>query len=93
MRTTDERLTAALTLLMQPLRKHLGILDEPTLAKIYGVQDELLKLRGADADKFTSRKNHVFDTIEVARQFVKADKIALRLGLIQRALGKQESGR
>ena len=47
-------------------------------------------LRGADPATFLEEKNRVFDTTEVTRQFVKVDRIALRLGLIERALGKPE---
>jgi len=50
----------------------------------------LLKLRGADPATFLEEKNRVFDTTEVTRQFVKVDRIALRLGLIERALAKPE---
>ena len=78
---------------MEPLRHHIGILDEQTQHKIYAAQHELQKLRDLDDDQFTERKNDVFNATELARQFVKADKIAFRLGLIQRALATRENGK
>jgi len=89
-KSNDERLDQALNVLMQPFRKYIGVLDEETIAAIYGAHNELLKLRGADPATFLEEKNRVFDTTEVTRQFVKVDRIALRLGLIERALGKPE---
>ena len=92
-KSNNERLNDALNVLMEPLRHHIGILDEQTQHKIYGVQHELQKLRDLDDDQFTERKNDVFNATELARQFVKADKIAFRLGLIQRALATRENGK
>jgi hypothetical protein len=89
-KSNDERLDQALNVLMQPFRQYIGVLDEETIAAIYGAHNELLKLRGADPATFLEEKNRVFDTTEVTRQFVKVDRIALRLGLIERALGKPE---
>ncbi len=89
-KSNDERLDQALNVLMQPFRKYIGVLDEETIAAVYGAHNELLKLRGADPATFLEEKNRVFDTTEVTRQFVKVDRIALRLGLIERALGKPE---
>jgi hypothetical protein len=83
---TKIRLEAAIQCLMQPLRKHIGLLDEQTIDKIYKVQKELLELMGLESDELRRRKNQMFNATEVARQFVKVDLIAHRLGLIQRPL-------
>jgi hypothetical protein len=88
----DARLEDAIQLVMHPLRKHLGRLDEPTIRRIYEVQKELLDLRGKSPEEFRKQKNHLFNATEVARQWVKADRIALRLGLIRSALDSTEHG-
>jgi hypothetical protein len=87
---TEERLDAAIQLAMTPLRKHIGWLDEQTIGKIYEVQHEFLEIKHNNADQFRANKQDVFDLTEEARQFVKADKIALRLRLIRHSLDSNE---
>ncbi len=80
----EDRLTRALDLIIGPLRSHIGYLDEPTMDKIYNVRSALeQKLRKKPIDEFIDGKQTVFGETENARKFVKADRIAFRLGLIQ----------
>lgn len=88
---TEIRLEAAIQCVMQPLRKHIGLLDEQTISRIYDAQNELDELKGRSPDELQERKNQVFNLTEVARKFVKADLIAHRLGLIQRPLSVKEN--
>lgn len=86
----DERVEMAVREVMQPLRQHLGLLDESTMSKMYSIQNELLKLKDRTPDEWKREKNELFNEIELARQFVKADKIAFRLGLISRSLEERK---
>jgi hypothetical protein len=82
----QELLDTAIQGIMQPLREHVGVLDESTIKKIYSVQNQLLNLKGRTQDEWKKKKQEFFTETEVARQFIKADKIAFRLGLISRPL-------
>lgn len=76
---------------MDPLRKNIGQLDEPTSIKIYEVQDKLLGLKDKTPEERDKEKNRVLDATETARQFVQRDKIFVRLGLIDRTLEERRS--
>jgi hypothetical protein len=75
-----ERLEMARQLVMAPLRNHLGILDEETIQKILFVHETLLQAPAI----MEGQKQKLFQTTELARQFIPADRIAWRLGLISR---------
>lgn len=85
-RDFEERVTMAVQFVMQPLREHLGILDNATLGKIYSIQNELLDMKREPAEERLSRKVHFFSKTDSAIEFVKADQIAFRLGLIKKPL-------
>ena len=80
----DIKLNETVQMVMTPLRKHLGILDEETIKKIYDVQHYLYKFQSLE--KLKSQKIEFFNVTDMARQFVKADQIAFRLGLIKEPL-------
>jgi len=77
----EVRLEMAVQAVMKPMRDSIGLLDEETIQRIQGVQNELLALRGKPPEEVRREKNDVFKATDVARQFVKAHKIAYRLGL------------
>lgn len=89
-RERQEQLETAIQLVMQPLRDHLGILDEPTKKKIYSVNNKLLDFKGRQPHELKEEKNDFFNLTEMAQRFVKADKIAFRLGLISRPLEERK---
>ena len=82
----DTRLTIAINQVMKPLRSNLGVLDKTTSDTIYKVHNELLKLKGCSPEEVAKKKNHIFNMLEVARQLVQLDKLANRIGLIERTL-------
>ncbi len=88
----EERMDMAIQSVMQPLRKHVGLLDESTIENIYDVQKWLLELKGKAPEELKKSKNDLFNVIDMARQFVKADQIAFRLGLIHRPLANRRPG-
>jgi len=81
-----ERLEMARQTVMRPLRKHLGVLDEATIRKIYSVHNSLLEMRSLPPEQLKRAKQDFFSKSDLARRYVKADKIAFRLGLITSAL-------
>lgn len=81
------KLDKTIQMVMTPLREHLGILDEGTIRKIYDVQHYLDKFKSLDDLK--KEKIEFFDKTDMARQFVKADQIAFRLGLISQPLANR----
>jgi hypothetical protein len=87
---SQEQLESAIQMVMKPLRNHLGWLDELTIRKIYSVQHRLLECKGRTPEEMKREKNDLFDATETARQFVKADKIAFRLGLISQPLEQKD---
>jgi hypothetical protein len=82
----DEQLRTVAETVLQPLREHVGILDESTAAKVYEVHTKLLSFGGRTLDEVKREKQDFFKLTEITRQCVKADKIAYRLGLISRPL-------
>jgi hypothetical protein len=82
----EERVAMAVQLVMQPLREHLGILDKATVGKIYSVQNELLDMKGKPAEERVNRKINFFSQTDSAIEYVKADQIAFRLGLLTKPL-------
>jgi len=82
----------AIQIVMQPLRNHVGWLDESTIQKVYSVQDKLLEFKSGTPEEMKQQKNSFFNLTETTRQFVKADKIAFRLGLINRPLEQKDQG-
>jgi len=76
---------------MKPLRKHIGILDESTIKEIYKTQNFLIKMRGNDEKEVGRKKNEVFNLTDKARKFIKLDKIAYRVGLIDSQLVDEEA--
>lgn len=80
------KLDKTIQMVMTPLRQHLGILDEGTIRKIYDVQHYLHKFESLEDLK--KEKIEFFNETDMARQFVKADQIAFRLGLISQPLSK-----
>jgi ribosome-binding ATPase YchF (GTP1/OBG family) len=85
-RDFEERVAMAVQFVMQPLREHLGILDKATIGKIYSVQNELLDMKGEPAEERLNRKINFFAKTDSAVEYVKADQIAFRLGLIKKPL-------
>jgi hypothetical protein len=85
-KTQRERVDMAIQQVIVPLRKYIGLLDEPTVARIYAVHDKLLDLRNKTEQELRRTNNDIFNATDSARQFVKADKIAARLGLIDHPL-------
>lgn len=79
----ENRLDRADEMIMQPLRDFSYILDEETNKKILSVHNELLSFRDRAEGL---KKQDFFDKTEIARQFIKPDKIACRLGLISKPL-------
>lgn len=86
----DERLNMALQAVMQPLRSYIGLLDEETIRRIHQVHNRLLELRAKTPGDVMREKLKIFNAADEARQHVKADMIAFRLGLIQKPLGRGE---
>ena len=80
----EELVDKAVRTVMEPLRKHIGLLDRETLKEIYDVQHKLLDLKDKAPKERRRGKNTILDVTETAWQFVKADRIAFRLGLIDR---------
>jgi hypothetical protein len=91
-RDFEARAAMAVQLVMQPLREHLGILDKATVGKIYSVQNELLDMKGKPADERVRRKLKFFSQTDSAIEYVKADQIAFRLGLITKSLESKAEG-
>lgn len=86
----EERLEEAIEIVMQPLRKHIGLLDESTIEQIYKTQELLLSIKGCDDEEVRRKKNEVFNLTDVTRKYIKADKIAYRIGLIDYQLRERE---
>lgn len=82
----QKKLDTADQLVMQPLRDHLGILDEATKKRIYAIHNRLLTFNELRCQELRLEKNDFFNLTVLAEQFVKADKIAFRLGLISHPL-------
>jgi hypothetical protein len=80
-----DRLGSAIENVLDPLRHHLGIVDELTAKKIYAVANYLRNFKGRE-DELKKKKIAFWEITERTRRFVKADKIAFRLGLINRML-------
>lgn len=86
---TKDIFETAIQEIMQPLRKHVGLLDESTIAKIYSVQNWLLEFKRRNPAEWKKKRQDFFTETEKTRQFIKADKIAFRLGLISRPLSER----
>jgi hypothetical protein len=82
----EEQLDMAIQMIMQPLRKYAGGLDESTIKKINSVCNYLAEFKGQPPEELRKEKVSIYNETEMARQFVKVDKIAFRLGLIRRPL-------
>lgn len=82
----QKQLDTAIDQVMKPLRDHLGILDEPTKQRIYDIHNKLQEFNGRQRRELIAEKNDFFNLTVMAEQFVKADKIAFRLGLISHPL-------
>ena len=74
---------------MDPLRKYTAVVDEATLRRIYDVQHALLQLKGVTARDLIVKRNEYFNLVDSARQFVVLDRLAYRLGLIERVLERR----
>ena len=83
--TFDERVEFAIQSLLEPVRGHLGILDDLTAKKIYAVANYL---RGCKGSETKPGKITFYEITETSKRFVKPDRIAYRLGLIERPLNK-----
>jgi hypothetical protein len=81
----DERLNSAIENVLGPLRRHLGLVDELTAKKIYAVGNYLRNFKGRETE-LTKNKITFWEITERAKRFVKADRIAYRLGLVNRIL-------
>lgn len=86
----EEQLDTAIQVVMEPLRNHVGLLDESTIRKINSVQNYLLNFKGRTPEELKKEKSNFYNETEVARQFVKVDKIAFRCGLISRPLEERD---
>ena len=85
----DTRMETAVRAVMDPLRKYTAVVDEATLQRIYGVQHALLQLKGVTARDLIVKRNEYFNLVDSARQFVVLDRLAYRLGLIERVLERR----
>ncbi|WHZ16952.1 MAG: hypothetical protein OJF52_003803 [Nitrospira sp.] len=74
---------------LAPLRHHLGTVDELTSRKIYAVANYLRDFKGRE-NELTHKKIPFWEITERAKRFVKADKIAYRLGLVNRIMKEVE---
>lgn len=88
-RDFEARTAMAIQLLMNPLREYRGILDQETVRKIYSVQNELLDMKGKPEEERVDRRINFLSQTNSAIEYVKADQIAFRLGLISKPLESQ----
>lgn len=86
----DEKLETAIQTIMGPLREHGGWLDESTIKKINQVCSYISDFKGRPPEELKKDKVTFYNETEMARQFVKADKIAFRRGLISRPLQERK---
>ena len=87
----QKQLDAADKLVMKPPTDHWGILDEVTQKRIYDVHNQLETFRGQPWHEVRLQKNKFLGVTITAGQFVKADKIAFRLGLISHPLKERSA--
>lgn len=78
----DGKLETAIQTIMRPLREHVGWLDEATIRRINQVCNYISNFKGLAPEDLKKDKVKFFNETETARQFVKVDKIAFRIGLI-----------
>jgi len=83
----DQTRKKAIDIILQPMRSHLGILDEFTINRTYSVANYLRKFDDC-AKELRNKKITFFDITERSRRFSKSDRIAYRLGLTRQTLEK-----
>jgi hypothetical protein len=88
----EARLDMATQLVMEPLRKHIIWLDEATHRRITDVHNKILDMKGRTTEEFNKKKIDIFNETDTARQFVKVDRVAYRLGLIGNPLSLEGRG-
>jgi len=88
-RLSTDRVESVIENVLAPLRRHLGSIDELTSRKIYAVANYLRDFKGREND-LTQKRIAFWEITEIARRFVKADKIAYRLGLVNRIMKEVE---
>ena len=81
--TFDERVDFAIQALLEPVRNHLGVLDNLNPNKIYAVANYVRSFKGSETKP---GRITFYEITERSKSFVKADRIAYRLGLIERPL-------
>jgi hypothetical protein len=88
-RFTAEGVESVIDNVLVPLRRHLGTVDELTPRKIYAVANYLRDFKGRE-NELTQKRIAFWEITERAKRFVKADKIAYRLGLVNRIMKEVE---
>lgn len=83
-----ERADCAIQYLLEPLQEYIGILDDFTYRKIYAVTNYLHKIK--EIKQLHNNKITFFEITEASIKFIKADRIAYRLGLIEHILNKSK---
>jgi hypothetical protein len=79
------KIDSAYETLMEPLRLHLGLVDESTNQKIYAIANYINDFKDREAE-LKQNKSRLWQITESGRKFVKTDRIAYRLGLVNRLL-------
>ena len=88
-RLSTDKVESIIENVLAPLRRHIGTVDELTSRKIYAVANYLRGFRGRE-NELIQKKIPFWEITERARRFVKADKIAYRLGLVNRIMMEVE---
>jgi len=81
------RLQIAIENILNPLRENLGVLDESTASKIYSMSNYLRGYVGKE-EELGGAKNLLFMISESVRKYIRADRIAFRLGLVSHLLNE-----
>jgi hypothetical protein len=81
--TQHRRLEAAAEMVMRPLRKYGGVLDQGTFAEITAVKTYLQTLQGRTQGP---NRTEVFNRLESARRKTSVHRIAFRMGLTDHPL-------
>lgn len=84
-RLPTNELVVVIESVLDPLRRHLGTVDERTSMRIYAVANYLRGFQGREKE-LEGKRIAIWEITERTRRFVKADKIAYRLGLVNRLL-------
>lgn len=81
----EMRLELAIDNILKPLRSNLGIIDENTAKKIYALANFLRNYKGR-AEELKNKKISIYDMSDSIRKYIKVDRIAYRLGIVNHFL-------